>query len=194
MDNEYIVQHAKTLVDMEGSGLFNLFHDDKIEDIKRMYNLFLRVPTTLDLVRECLGMQRLYMSFVSIVAYVLYVHIDGISRGTQVTGHMSSLQLYCLLLLCIVLFATGKYIKDIGLEIVADNDNIKDPMQFVEKMLTLRGKVDVIIDKCCQGDKKCHKKMKDSFEEVRFDIMHASFIHSFIHSFIDLISIRLSVF
>lgn len=129
MDNEYIEQHAKTLVDMEGSGLYNLFHDDKHEDIKRMYNLFLRVPLTLDLLRECLG----------------------------------------------------KYIKDIGLAIVADNDNIKDPLQFVEKMLLLRAKFEVIIDKCCQGDKKCHKKMKDSFEEVlNIDIRGSSHLASYI--------------
>lgn len=50
-ETELITLHARTLVEMEGSGSICLMRDDKLEDLKRMYALFSRVPATLDILR-----------------------------------------------------------------------------------------------------------------------------------------------
>merc|ERR1711998_250446 len=51
---ELIYNHAKALVEMENSGCVAMLHDDKVEDLKRMYALFPRVPSTLDCLRNCM--------------------------------------------------------------------------------------------------------------------------------------------
>lgn len=50
-ETELITLHARTLVEMDGSGSICLMRDDKIDDLKRMYSLFSRVPSTLDVLR-----------------------------------------------------------------------------------------------------------------------------------------------
>jgi len=43
VERELIANHMKTLAEMEQSGLVFMLRDDKVEDLKRMYNLFGRV-------------------------------------------------------------------------------------------------------------------------------------------------------
>ena len=50
-ETELITTHACTLVDMDSSGCICLMRDDKLDDLKRMYTLFSRVPSTLDILR-----------------------------------------------------------------------------------------------------------------------------------------------
>ena len=50
-ETELITTHARTLVEMDGSGSICLMRDDKVDDLKRMYILFSRVPSTLDVLR-----------------------------------------------------------------------------------------------------------------------------------------------
>ncbi|CAN0400954.1 unnamed protein product, partial [Ectocarpus fasciculatus] len=52
VETELIYNHAKVLVEMENSGCTSMFRDDKIEDLRRMYDLFSRVPVTLDELRR----------------------------------------------------------------------------------------------------------------------------------------------
>lgn len=47
MDEEWILAHYKTLVQMENSGCAHMFQQDKVADLERMYLLFLRCPLTL---------------------------------------------------------------------------------------------------------------------------------------------------
>lgn len=51
---ELIDKHAKTLVEMEGSGCVPMLKDEKIEDLSRMYNLFSRRPNTLTDLRSAM--------------------------------------------------------------------------------------------------------------------------------------------
>ncbi|ETW10182.1 hypothetical protein H310_00552 [Aphanomyces invadans] len=48
VERELIANHAKALVEMEGSGCIAMFRDDKVIDLRRMYVLFKRVPLTLE--------------------------------------------------------------------------------------------------------------------------------------------------
>jgi cullin 3 len=43
VERELIASHMKTLAEMEGSGCISMLRDDKVDDLKRMYNLFGRV-------------------------------------------------------------------------------------------------------------------------------------------------------
>jgi cullin 3 len=52
--DELISNHAQTLVEMEGSGVVPMLRDDKLEDLRRMYDLFSGVPHTLDELRNAM--------------------------------------------------------------------------------------------------------------------------------------------
>ncbi|KAL5539225.1 hypothetical protein UlMin_046103 [Ulmus minor] len=52
VEKEMITNHMPRLVHMENSGLVNMLLDDKYEDLRRMYNLFRRVPNGLSTIRE----------------------------------------------------------------------------------------------------------------------------------------------
>ena len=56
VETELIEKHARTLVDMETSGFAELLKDDtKLEDMKSMYDLFVRVPASVDSLRDALA-------------------------------------------------------------------------------------------------------------------------------------------
>lgn len=56
VEKELVERHAKTLVDMENSGFAALLKDEsKIKETKAMYNLFARVPSTVDHLRNALA-------------------------------------------------------------------------------------------------------------------------------------------
>lgn len=52
VEKEMIENHMPRLVHMENSGLVNMLLDDKYEDLRRMYNLFRRVPSGLATIRD----------------------------------------------------------------------------------------------------------------------------------------------
>lgn len=56
VETELIERHARTLVDMEHSGFAALLKDEtKLEDMRSMYDLFVRVPASVDNLREALA-------------------------------------------------------------------------------------------------------------------------------------------
>ena len=58
VEKELIERHAKTLVEMENSGFSALLKDEtKINEMRNFYDLFARVPNTVDRLREALADQ-----------------------------------------------------------------------------------------------------------------------------------------
>ena len=56
VQTELIERHAKTLVEMENSGFAALLRDDtKLEEMRDMYDLFARVPVSVDHLRDALA-------------------------------------------------------------------------------------------------------------------------------------------
>ena len=56
LETELVERHARTLVDMEHSGFAVLLKDDtKLSEVRDMYTLFARVPTSVDNLREALA-------------------------------------------------------------------------------------------------------------------------------------------
>lgn len=56
VETELIEKHARTLVDMEISGFAALLKDDtKLEEMRNMYDLFVRVPASVDNLRDALA-------------------------------------------------------------------------------------------------------------------------------------------
>jgi len=55
VEHELIQRHASALVEMENSGCASMFNDGKVDDLKRMYRLFSRVPETLQLLCTALS-------------------------------------------------------------------------------------------------------------------------------------------
>ena len=58
VQTEWVERHARTLVDMETTGFAALLHDDtKLYGMQQMYDLFSRVPSSLDYLRDALAEQ-----------------------------------------------------------------------------------------------------------------------------------------
>jgi cullin 3 len=57
VETEWIERHAKTLVDMDRCGFKVLMNEenDKLNDMKDMYDLFVRVPSSVDYLRDALS-------------------------------------------------------------------------------------------------------------------------------------------
>ncbi len=56
VETELIEKHARTLVDMENSGFAALLKDEtKLEEMRGMYDLFVRVPASVDNLREAIA-------------------------------------------------------------------------------------------------------------------------------------------
>ena len=56
VETELIERHARTLVDMENSGFAALLKDEtKLEEMRHMYDLFVRVPSSVDNLRDALA-------------------------------------------------------------------------------------------------------------------------------------------
>lgn len=56
VEKELVERHAKTLVEMENSGFSALLKDDtKINEMRGMYDLFARVPSTVECLRDALA-------------------------------------------------------------------------------------------------------------------------------------------
>ena len=54
-ENELILTHCKTLLEMDSSGFVCMLRDNKLNDLRRMYSLFLRIPSCVDQMREAMG-------------------------------------------------------------------------------------------------------------------------------------------
>lgn len=67
VENELILTHCKTLLEMDNSGFVCMLRDNKLNDLRRMYTLFLRIPACLEQLREAMGESIL-------VAYSLFLH------------------------------------------------------------------------------------------------------------------------
>jgi len=55
VERELIAVHMKTLAEMENSGAICMFRDDKVDDLKRMYNLFGRVANGHAVMRDIMS-------------------------------------------------------------------------------------------------------------------------------------------
>lgn len=52
---ELITKHAKEIVEKSNSGCINMLEDNRIDDLRNMYELFMRVPGTEDVLFESVG-------------------------------------------------------------------------------------------------------------------------------------------
>ncbi|XP_013407184.1 cullin-3-A [Lingula anatina] len=55
LEDELICQHMKTIVDMENSGVVHMLKNNKTEDLACMYKLFIRVPSGLKTMCDCIS-------------------------------------------------------------------------------------------------------------------------------------------
>ncbi|CAG9333871.1 unnamed protein product [Blepharisma stoltei] len=55
VDHSFIEKHSKTLIYMENSGCQKMIEQMKIDDLKRMFKLYLRVPSCLRHISDCMS-------------------------------------------------------------------------------------------------------------------------------------------
>lgn len=55
LDTQLISNHAKTLLEMESTGLEYMLTNQKLQDLAKLFSLFSRVPSCMDLLRDYIG-------------------------------------------------------------------------------------------------------------------------------------------
>jgi len=115
LETELIERHARILVDMEHSGFSALLRDDtKLEEMKDMYDLFVRVPASVDNLRDALADR----------------------------------------------------IKTEGKALITDQEKgTADASTFVRGVLSMRERYHKVVSFSFRGEKRAHKRMKESFED-----------------------------
>ena len=58
-----------------------------------------------------------------------------------------------------------EHVKQLGMQIIADQQSLKDPVAFVQKVLYLKSKYDIVVTNSFRADKKAQKRLKDAFDE-----------------------------
>jgi len=111
-EKQLISNHMRTLIDMENSGLISMLKEDKIEDLKRMYNLFNRVSDGLNLMKEVIS----------------------------------------------------NYVREIGKEIVMDEEKTKEQGTFFQSLLDLKDKYDHLLQYAFYNDKQFIHSIHQAFE------------------------------
>ncbi|KAJ3695615.1 hypothetical protein LUZ60_000992 [Juncus effusus] len=112
VEREMIENHMQRLLHMENSGLVKMLIHDKYEDLKRMYDLFRKVPEGLSAIRVLL------------------------------TSHL----------------------RETGQQLVNDPECLKDPVEFVQRLLNQKDKHDKIINLAFNNDKTFQNALNSSFE------------------------------
>jgi cullin 3 len=129
VEREVIGNRMKMLVEMENSGLVSMLIDDKYEDLGRMYNLFRRVSTGLQTVRDLM------------------------------TTHL----------------------RETGKQLVTDPERLKDPVEFVQRLLDEKDKYDKIIQLSFNNDKTFQNALNSSFEYfINLNVRSPEFISLFV--------------
>ncbi|GAM26563.1 hypothetical protein SAMD00019534_097380 [Acytostelium subglobosum LB1] len=111
-EKQLISNHMKTLIHMENSGLISMLQEDKIEDLKRMYNLFGRVSDGLNLMKEVIS----------------------------------------------------NHIRDIGKQIVMDEEKTKEQGTYFQNLLDLKDKYDRLHVEAFYNDKQFQNSLYRAFE------------------------------
>ncbi|CAK9216670.1 unnamed protein product [Sphagnum troendelagicum] len=109
--------------------LVSMLIDDKYEDLGRMYNLFRRVPTGLQTIRDLM------------------------------TSHL----------------------RDTGRQLVLDPERLKDPVEFVQRLLDEKDKYDKVIQLSFNNDKTFQNALNSSFEFfINLNVRSPEFISLFV--------------
>ncbi|KAJ4746042.1 Cullin family protein [Rhynchospora pubera] len=112
VEKELVETHMHRLVHMENSGLIPMLVGNMYEDLNCMYNLFKRVPSGLNLIKDVMA----------------------------------------------------SHLKETGKQLVTDPDRLKDPVDFIQRLLDMREKYNEIITKSFHNDKAFQNALNASFE------------------------------
>ena len=73
--------------------------------------------------------------------------------------------------------AVCDHVKKLGLDLVSDQEKVKDPIEFVRRLLEMRDQYDVIVADAFRAEKKMQKRLKEAFEGfINADARCASFL------------------
>lgn len=128
-DEEWILAHYKMLIHMDNSGCAWMFENDKVQDLERMYQLFLRVPETLK-------------------------EVQRVMRDR---------------------------ICDSGRDILNDPEKVKDPVSFIQAILSLKRKYDQFVKESFRENKDFQLALKQAFESfLNKDTRTAQYLSLFV--------------
>ncbi len=84
VENELILTHCKTLLEMDTSGFVCMLRDNKLSDLRRMYTLFFRIPACLEQMREAMGKSTLVTYYTTLLTTLYYTIRREVCEATRV--------------------------------------------------------------------------------------------------------------
>ena len=74
-----------------------------------------------------------------------------------------------------------EHVRKLGMKIVVDQQAVRDPISFVNNVLDLKTKYDIVVSNSFRGDKNAQKRLKDAVEDfLNKDNKCASYLATFI--------------
>ncbi|XP_049385432.1 cullin-3A-like [Solanum stenotomum] len=170
VEKEMIESHMHRLVHMENSGLVNMIVNDKYEDLGRMYNLFRRVSTGLALIRMYKLTNVVEKEMIESHMHRL-VHMENSGLVNMIVndkyedlGRMYNLFRRVSTGLALIRDVMTSHIREIGKQLVTGPEKLKDPVDFVQRLLDEKDKHDKIISSAFNNDKTFQNALNSSFE------------------------------
>ena len=157
-ERELIARHMRSLAEMEHSGIIAMIEDNKIEDLRRCYELYKRVtqPTPGLQVRQEPTLRRISLS-------LSLSHTHTHTRRS-LSSHLSLSPSLSPVLRQVIREIMAAHVKSRGTQLVQDEQSNSDPVQYVQGLLALRDKYEAVISSAFSGDKQFYNALNQSFE------------------------------
>ena len=172
VEGELIHMHAQALVNMENSGCVVMFRDDKKNDLARLYRLFRRVSTKTNKINNIKSFlpfffSHLFLTYSFFFSFFLcFFSFHSHQQVPETLKHVEA--------------SMRVYIVEVGKSYIKDQEEDKDPVKFIDAILSMRDKYSNLVSESFMGDKLLEKCMKESFEEfMNVDSRCAQFLSQY---------------
>lgn len=142
---------------MSNSGLVPMLRDNKLDDLNRMYRLF-HAPEHVELVKTSMAQYDMLLLLL-LPASSLHIH-SPINRLYLTSPPLRSRAGLSLVLLpCSG--TTYRHVTAEGEALVTDSERAKSPVEFVQRLLDMREKYDIIVREAFHSDKGFNRALKN---------------------------------
>ena len=139
---------------MSNSGLVPMLRDNKLDDLNRMYRLF-HAPEHVELVKTSMAQYVMLLMLLPACLFPPHAHTQPLQSPLS----HSRAGLSLVLLPCSG--TTYRHVTAEGEALVTDSERAKSPVEFVQRLLDMREKYDIIVREAFHSDKGFNRALKN---------------------------------
>ncbi|KAJ3011036.1 Cullin-3 [Thoreauomyces humboldtii] len=151
VEEELLEAHVKVVIEMENSGMVTMMSHDKVEDLGRMYKLLSRVSSGHDEMRRIL---RDHVEELVRAVNETFGGVGPIASGTSIPGEVTQSDSSSRLSL------NGASTNDAAAGAIPQ----ASPLPWVEEILRIKEKFDVLLSRSFDGDRAFESEMNSALE------------------------------